>query len=96
MYISTFPGVPRTTYQRFGALALREKKFSQMDCYLDKATQKCCLHDLVVQNVVERHVVGMMFRVGLRVRVRVRVRVRAGFFPGTHNFHRVIPRCNTS
>ena len=25
-----------------------------MDCYLDKAPQKCCLQDLVVQNVVEK------------------------------------------
>ena len=37
--ICTFPGVPRTTYPRFGFLALREKKFYQMDCYLDKATE---------------------------------------------------------
>ena len=27
------------------------------------------------------------------LRFRVRVRVRAGFFPETHNFHRVIPKC---
>ena len=35
-------------------LALREKKFSQMDCHLDKAPQKCSLQDLMVQNVVEK------------------------------------------
>ena len=31
---------------------------------------------------------------GLRFWVRVRDLVRAGFFPETHNFHRVIPRYN--
>ena len=35
--LHTFPGAPRTTYPRFVVLAHREKKFSQMDCHLDKA-----------------------------------------------------------
>ena len=52
--LHTFPGAQRTTYPRFGIVALREKKFSQMECHLDKAPQKCCLQDLMVQNVVEK------------------------------------------
>ena len=37
-----------------GRFPIWEKKFSQMDCNLDKAPQKCCLQDLMVQNVVEK------------------------------------------